>query len=181
MSTCTLPLGGVAFPGEWADRGACRTVPTEVFFPGRGASTETAKAVCRSCPVLEDCREYALAVVGLKGVWGGLAEVERKRLRAARAATPPPPRPPRDAARARPPRRSPLYRALEELTASPGRWAQVVWYPGPHTAAAMTTRLRAGALAAPEGRWRFEAVPSDGGSALRAYCEAGRRVGAQAG
>ena len=181
MSACRLPLGGVAFPGEWADRGACRTVPTEVFFPGRGASTEAAKAVCRSCPVLGECRDYAVAVGGLKGVWGGLAEVERKRLRAAQVASPPPAAPPRGGGRPGRGRRSLLYRALEELTASPGRWAQVVWYPGPHTAAAMATRLRAGAVAAPQGRWRLEAVATDGGSALRAYCEAGQRVGSQGG
>ena len=181
MSTGMLPLGGVAFPGEWADRGACRGVPTEVFFPGRGASTEAAKAVCRSCAVRDECLDYALGVGGLKGVWGGLAEAERKRRRARRAATPPPPPPTRAGEAPGRVRRSALYRALEELTASPGRWAQVVWYPGAHTAAAMATRLRAGAVAVPGGRWRFEAEPSEGGSALRAYYEHSQRVGAQAG
>ena len=181
MTRGTVALGGVAFPGEWGDRGACRGVPTDVFFPGRGASTEVAKAVCRTCAVRDECLDYALGVGGLKGVWGGLAEAERKRLRARQAVTPAPPSTPPERQAPRRSRRSALYRALEELTASPGRWAQVVWYPGAHTAAAMATRLRAGAVAAPGGRWRFEAVASEGGSALRAYYEHSQRVGAQAG
>ena len=181
MSRGTSALGGVAFPGEWADQGACRRVPTEVFFPGRGASTGAAKAVCRTCAVRAECLDYALGLAGLKGVWGGLAEAERKRLRARRAVTPARPAPAQEGEAPGRPRRSALFRALEELTASPGRWAQVVWYPGAHTAAAVATRLQAGAVAAPGGRWRFQAVASDGGSALRAYYEEGRRVGAQAG
>ena len=158
-------LASLAGPGPWAQHGACRTVATEVFFPGRGASTEPAKTVCRSCVVRDHCREYALGIKGLKGVWGGLAEAERERLRAGRAPAPQAPsgdRPPRQ------PRRSPLYRALEELSASPGRWARVAWYPGLHSAAGIATRLRAGALATPEGPWQFDAMPSDGGSELRA-------------
>ena len=170
MTDCRVPLEAVAMPGPWALRGACRGVAIEVFFPGRGRSTEPAKAVCRGCLVLQPCREYALGLSGLKGVWGGLAEVERKRVRAEAVAAPPP---------RRQVRRSPLYRALEELTASPGRWARVAWYPGQHTAAGMATRLRAGAVAAPAGRWDFEAVGSDGGSELRArygVVELGTRV-----
>ncbi|MGH9153264.1 MAG: WhiB family transcriptional regulator, partial [Acidimicrobiales bacterium] len=67
----------VAFPGPWRQRGACGVVPTQVFFPGRGQSVEPAKAVCRACPVITECREYALGISDLKGIWGGLAEEER--------------------------------------------------------------------------------------------------------
>ena len=158
----------VPFPGPWRDRGACLVVPTEVFFPGRGQSVEPAKAVCRACPVLAQCREYALGISDLKGIWGGLAEDERQRLRrqhgGAGTNPPPPPGPPAAGPRRR--RRGALYRALVELTASPERWARVAWYPGIHTAGGMAARLRAGMVAAPEGRWQFEARDDDGGSGL---------------
>jgi WhiB family redox-sensing transcriptional regulator len=35
------------------------------------------KAVCRSCPVLRQCRTHALAVREPYGVWGGLSRHER--------------------------------------------------------------------------------------------------------
>jgi hypothetical protein len=89
-------------------------------------------------------------IIELKGIWGGLAEVERKRVRnKAAAAAPAPsvekPQPaPAGPGHSRRGRRGGLYRVLEELTASPGRSARVAWYPGPHTAASMATRLANG-------------------------------------
>ena len=166
----------VPFPGPWRQRGACVVVPTEVFFPGRGQSVEPAKAVCRACPVVAQCREYALGIADLKGIWGGLAEEERQRARREQddGSAPPPTRtgPPATPPRER--RRGPLYRALVELSASPRRWARVAWYPGVHTAGGMAARLRAGIAAAPEGRWQFEARHDDGGSGLWACYEPAR-------
>jgi WhiB family redox-sensing transcriptional regulator len=34
--------------------------------------------VCGSCPVLDQCREHALAVREPYGVWGGLTEDDRE-------------------------------------------------------------------------------------------------------
>lgn len=168
MTSYRLPLDDVPFPGPWAQRGACRDVATEIFFPPRGASAEPAKEVCRTCPVRDQCQEYSLPLTTLKGVWGGLAEVERKRLRPTVG-----PALPAEGAdgRSRRARRSPLHRALEELAASPGRWARVVWYPGAHTAAGVVGLLRRGVVAAPEGTWQFEAGPSEGGSGVWACYE----------
>lgn len=72
----------------WMKRAACRGMERgdELFFPERGASTREAKAVCRSCPVREDCLEYALATGEKFGIWGGLGERERRRIRGQRAA-----------------------------------------------------------------------------------------------
>ena len=42
---------------------------------------EVAKRVCARCPVLEPCREHALAAEDF-GVWGGLSAHEREELRA---------------------------------------------------------------------------------------------------
>lgn len=168
-------LVDAALPGLWLGRGACREVATAVFFPGRGASTKPAKAICRSCPVVEECREYALGIPQLTGIWGGLSEADRKRIRADLKASPPTAVSAEDSARTR---RTGLYRTLEALTASPGRWARVAWYPGPHTATSMVARLRVGRVAAPEGLWRFESGAVDGGSGLWARYEGAERQAA---
>lgn len=158
----------VPFPGPWRRRGACLVVPTEVFFPGPGESLEPAKAVCRACPVVNECREYALGVSDLKGIWGGLGEEERQRLRRRPDGDPSPEPAPSQPPPAPPPprRRGPLYRALEELAASPQRWARVAWYPGIHTAGGMAARLRAGTVTVPDGKWQFQAHEDGGGSGL---------------
>ena len=44
-----------------------------------------AKAICVRCPVLEECREYALEVGETHGIWGGLNEMERRALLRQRA------------------------------------------------------------------------------------------------
>ncbi len=168
-------LEDVPSPGPWRAEGACRSVPTPVFFPGRGASTAPAKAVCQGCAVVDECRGYALALPRLRGVWGGLSEAERKRARSDRAAAPGPARD--DSRRPQRERRTPLYRTLEALTASPRRWARVAWYPGIGTAAGMAARLRAGRVRVPEGPWQFEAWDADGGSGLWArYVGGGERT-----
>jgi WhiB family transcriptional regulator, redox-sensing transcriptional regulator len=40
-----------------------------------------AKQICRSCPVLEACRNYALDAPEPYGIWGALTPSERQRLR----------------------------------------------------------------------------------------------------
>jgi WhiB family redox-sensing transcriptional regulator len=40
--------------------------------------------MCRGCPVLIRCREYALAAQEPYGVWGGLGEQERRHVIAQR-------------------------------------------------------------------------------------------------
>lgn len=73
---------------DWMDRGACVGLAggEDLFFPGRGdiKSVNKAKAVCATCPVIDECLEYALANNEHWGVWGGRSERERKRMRAAR-------------------------------------------------------------------------------------------------
>lgn len=68
----------------WMERGACRGVDGELFFPDRGASTREAKAVCRGCPVQAECLAYAMNMNEKHGIWGGLSERERRRLRRGR-------------------------------------------------------------------------------------------------
>lgn len=70
---------------DWQNRANCMGVDPDLFFPERGASTREAKAVCRGCVVREDCLDYALANGEKFGIWGGLSERERRRLRRERA------------------------------------------------------------------------------------------------
>lgn len=70
---------------SWQDLANCLGVDPDLFFPERGASTKEAKEVCRGCVVREDCLEYALANGEKFGIWGGLSERERRRIRRQRA------------------------------------------------------------------------------------------------
>ena len=70
---------------SWQTQANCMGVDPELFFPERGASTREAKEVCRGCVVRDDCLEYALANGEKFGIWGGMSERERRRLRRARA------------------------------------------------------------------------------------------------
>lgn len=72
---------------DWQLEGSCRGMDSGSFFhpdgergPARARREARAKAVCRACPVLELCREHALAVHEPYGVWGGLSENERERI-----------------------------------------------------------------------------------------------------
>ena len=69
---------------SWQAQANCMGVDPDLFFPERGASTREAKEVCRGCVVREDCLEYALANGEKFGIWGGMSERERRRVRRAR-------------------------------------------------------------------------------------------------
>src|SRR5689334_5881436 len=69
----------------WQDQANCLGVDPDLFFPERGTSTREAKEVCRGCVVRMECLEYALANGEKFGIWGGLSERERRRIRRQRA------------------------------------------------------------------------------------------------
>ncbi|MEI8126424.1 MAG: WhiB family transcriptional regulator [Actinomycetota bacterium] len=69
----------------WQARANCMGVDPDLFFPERGASTREAKEVCKGCVVRDDCLEFALDNGEKFGIWGGMSERERRRLRRARA------------------------------------------------------------------------------------------------
>ena len=68
---------------EWQERALCAQTDPEAFFPEKGGSTREAKKVCTDCEVKAECLEYALANDERFGIWGGLSERERRRLRRA--------------------------------------------------------------------------------------------------
>ena len=65
----------------WMDEAVCAQTDPEEFFPTVGISAAAAKQVCRSCPVQADCLDYAVTHGERFGIWGGLTERERRRLR----------------------------------------------------------------------------------------------------
>jgi WhiB family redox-sensing transcriptional regulator len=59
---------------------ACRGADTAVFFPVSDSFADEAKAVCATCPVAEQCLEFAIDTHQADGVWGGMSASERHRL-----------------------------------------------------------------------------------------------------
>jgi WhiB family redox-sensing transcriptional regulator len=66
---------------DWQERALCAQTDPEAFFPEKGGSTREAKKVCTSCEVRVECLEYALANDERFGIWGGLSERERRRVK----------------------------------------------------------------------------------------------------
>ena len=68
---------------DWQDRALCAQTDPEAFFPEKGGSTREAKRVCSPARSAAECLEYALANDERFGIWGGLSERERRRLKKA--------------------------------------------------------------------------------------------------
>ena len=82
--TVTRPPEETPARWNWQQDAACRGTDGAFFFPpdreresARTKRLARAKAVCMHCPVIADCRAYALQVGEPFGVWGGLSEEER--------------------------------------------------------------------------------------------------------
>ncbi len=66
---------------SWQEQSLCAQTDPEAFFPEKGGSTREAKRICVGCEVKSECLEYALAHDERFGIWGGLSERERRRLK----------------------------------------------------------------------------------------------------
>jgi WhiB family redox-sensing transcriptional regulator len=66
---------------SWQERALCAQTDPEAFFPEKGGSTREAKRICTGCEVRTECLEYALEHDERFGIWGGLSERERRRLK----------------------------------------------------------------------------------------------------
>lgn len=71
---------------DWHADANCRGMDPELFFPARGESTKPIKAICRRCDVQVECTAYALNNGEHHGIWGGLSEKDRRRIRSKKAA-----------------------------------------------------------------------------------------------
>ena len=65
----------------WQERALCAQTDPEAFFPEKGGSTREAKKVCLGCEVRSECLDYALLHDERFGIWGGLSERERRKLK----------------------------------------------------------------------------------------------------
>lgn len=84
VSDSVLPIFGAPEDDElmgWQERALCAQTDPEAFFPEKGGSTREAKKVCASCEVRAECLDYALAHDERFGIWGGLSERERRKLK----------------------------------------------------------------------------------------------------
>ena len=70
----------------WQERALCAETGPDVFFPESGGSTLKAKLVCQRCPVKVECLDYAINHDERFGIWGGLSERERRRLKTSQTA-----------------------------------------------------------------------------------------------
>ncbi|MCU1617219.1 MAG: sle2 [Frankiales bacterium] len=75
---------------DWRHFAECSKHDPEIWFPigSTGPALlqiEEATAICRTCPVMQECGQWALGTGQEHGVSGGLSEGERRRLKRQRA------------------------------------------------------------------------------------------------
>ena len=63
-------------PMNWRHQAACRDHDPELWFSGNPFEQAAALAVCRQCPVIDECRQFAdhnnrINGYPLQGIWGG--------------------------------------------------------------------------------------------------------------
>lgn len=69
---------------HWQQEGLCRGKDVNLWYPRRGESPvkiAEAKAFCKQCPIRQKCLDYALWHHEQHGIWGGLTEFERRKIR----------------------------------------------------------------------------------------------------
>ena len=79
---------------SWRAAAECRGENAVYFFapshferkPEKDLREGAARALCRACPVQRECLEHSLTTNESHGIWGGLNELERRRLIRKRAA-----------------------------------------------------------------------------------------------
>lgn len=64
-------------PAPDLSAGLCIQANPDLFHPLHGQSSKKAKALCECCPVLAECRDYAVSHLELTGIWGGTSHRER--------------------------------------------------------------------------------------------------------
>lgn len=65
----------------WESEAKCRGMDTNIFFPERGHSTVTIRAVrevCAKCPVKQQCLEIGLSEEIQVGFYGGMSANQRR-------------------------------------------------------------------------------------------------------
>jgi WhiB family redox-sensing transcriptional regulator len=63
---------------SWMELAACAGQTIEVFFPAKGQTATSARAICSTCKVQQECLDYARSDSDTMGFWGGTSERERR-------------------------------------------------------------------------------------------------------
>jgi WhiB family transcriptional regulator, redox-sensing transcriptional regulator len=71
---------------DWHADANCRGLDPELFFPERGEISSAAKDVCHRCDVQVECLTFALNSGEHFGIWGGMSERQRRRIRSTKPA-----------------------------------------------------------------------------------------------
>lgn len=66
---------------DWRAFASCTDHDPDLFFSPGSLEHKIAKGICRKCPVRPECLAYAMDTPVDHGVWGGMTERERKRVR----------------------------------------------------------------------------------------------------
>lgn len=66
---------------DWQENALCAQTDPEAFFPEKGGTTKPAKKICEHCDVKAECLDYAIRHDERFGIWGGLSERERRKLK----------------------------------------------------------------------------------------------------
>lgn len=84
-------------PPEWTEQAVCASTDPVVFFPDKGGSARRATSICRTCPVVAPCLEYALEYEAGRhdgadwmasfGIYGGKTAQQRRAILRERAAS----------------------------------------------------------------------------------------------
>ena len=80
-STTIDEVASEAAVESWMRSGRCAGLDPATFFPSDGVGVVHAIQICLTCVVQERCLEYALENRISIGVWGGVSERGRRRLR----------------------------------------------------------------------------------------------------
>ena len=94
MPTPRMAIPSMAAEPTWRAQALCRRENAVHFYAPahferreeKHAREDAARALCHECPVQPQCLEYSLVVQEPHGIWGGLNELERRRMLRRRAA-----------------------------------------------------------------------------------------------
>jgi WhiB family transcriptional regulator, redox-sensing transcriptional regulator len=73
-----LMLNGLSF-ALWMKQGACKNSDPDIFY--NEETYPQARAICRTCPVIEQCLEHAMDWPETDGIWGGTTPRQRRTIR----------------------------------------------------------------------------------------------------
>ena len=68
---------------DWRTEASCRQggYDPEIWYPHNVSDSRLGVAICQTCPVMQQCLQYALAHQERFGTWGGVNEWQRNQRR----------------------------------------------------------------------------------------------------